>query len=59
MVTFTTKSYEEFTTTEEFAFPASPSKISSSQTLLPELHDKAKSFNYYSTIYNEGIPTIP
>ena len=58
MVNVTTKTYEEVTTMEEVTFPASPTKISASQKLLPDLHDKAKSFNYYNTIYNEGIPII-
>jgi hypothetical protein len=58
LVNVTTMSSEEVTTMEEFVFPASPSKISASQTLLPDLHDKVKSFNYYNTIYNEGISLI-
>jgi hypothetical protein len=41
MVIVTIKSYEEVTAMEEFVFPAIPSKISASQTLLPHLHDKS------------------
>ena len=58
IVDISTKDYEEITTLDELAFPASLQNIATSQASVSGLQNKVKTSNHYTTIHTEGVPII-